>query len=175
VISVPNERLLLKPGMTATVTIDVAHRENVLRLPNAAVRFMPSAEMFTALGQPVPQAGGGRAGTRPAGANASPASSGAETSPRAARPGTGAPGAHTRGRIWRLENGKLVPVPVQLGLADAAFTEVVGGPVAEGTLLVTGASVAQAASNDSTARSPLLPQFPRRGGGGTGSSAGGRR
>jgi hypothetical protein len=62
-----------------------------------------------------------------------------------------------------------VAVPVQLGLSDAAFTEIVSGPLAEGTVIVTGASLGQSASN-AAARSPLLPQFPRRG-----SNTGGRR
>jgi hypothetical protein len=69
--------------------------------------------------------------------------------------------------VWRIEQGKLVSTPVQLGLSDAAFTELVSGPLAEGTVIVTGASMGQSASN-ATARSPLLPQFPRRGGGNTG-------
>jgi HlyD family secretion protein len=171
VIAVPNEQLLLKPGMTATVTIDVAHRENVLRVPNAAVRFTPTAEMFTALGQPVPPAGGNRRpGTRPAAARSGAPASGASPA-QVARPGNaGESGAPHNGRVWRLEQGKLVSTPVQLGLSDAAFTEIAGGPLAEGTVVVTGASVGQSASN-AAARSPLLPQFPRRGG----SNAGGRR
>ena len=54
VIDVPNPDLKLKPGMTANVTIEVAHRENVLRIPNAALRFRPTADIFAALHQPVP-------------------------------------------------------------------------------------------------------------------------
>lgn len=67
VIDVPNPQLKLKPGMTATVTIEVAKRENVLRIPNAALRFRPTADTFAALNQPVPPelqrtAGNGRGG-----------------------------------------------------------------------------------------------------------------
>lgn len=43
IIDVPNPDLQLKPGMTATVTIEVAHAEGVLRVPNAALRFRPPA------------------------------------------------------------------------------------------------------------------------------------
>jgi HlyD family secretion protein len=37
--------------MTATVTIEVAHRENVLKVPNAALRYVPdlAPERLTAL------------------------------------------------------------------------------------------------------------------------------
>ena len=42
IIHVDNADLALKPGMTATVSIEVAHRENVLTVPNAALRYVPS-------------------------------------------------------------------------------------------------------------------------------------
>jgi HlyD family secretion protein len=61
-IDVPNEDLRLKPGMTANVTVQIAANENVLRVPNSALRFAPTPELFAALGQEAPQqlAGGGR-------------------------------------------------------------------------------------------------------------------
>ena len=54
VIAVPNPELKLKPGMTANVNIEIARRTNALRLPNAALRFRPTNEMFAALNQQVP-------------------------------------------------------------------------------------------------------------------------
>jgi HlyD family secretion protein len=39
VIDVPNPELKLKPGMTATVTVEVARADDVERVPNAALRF----------------------------------------------------------------------------------------------------------------------------------------
>lgn len=42
IITVDNPDLKLRPGMTANVTIVVARRENVLRAPNAALRFRPA-------------------------------------------------------------------------------------------------------------------------------------
>jgi HlyD family secretion protein len=44
VIDVPNEQLKLKPGMTANVKIEIARRNDVLRVPNAALRFRPAPE-----------------------------------------------------------------------------------------------------------------------------------
>jgi HlyD family secretion protein len=60
VIDVPNPELKLKPGMTANVNIEIARRANALRVPNAALRFRPTAEIFAALGQTPPPSGGGR-------------------------------------------------------------------------------------------------------------------
>ncbi|HVP13247.1 MAG TPA: efflux RND transporter periplasmic adaptor subunit [Phycisphaerae bacterium] len=41
-IEVHNDDLVLRPGMTANVTFQVAKAENVIRLPNAALRFDPA-------------------------------------------------------------------------------------------------------------------------------------
>ena len=90
VIDVPNQQLKLKPGMTATVTIEIARRNDVVRVPNAALRFRPNADTFAALNQPVPpelQRGAGR------GAMAGPAGAG---TPGAGGPGTSG-GAAGRG------------------------------------------------------------------------------
>ena len=75
VISVPNEELKLKPGMTANVTIEISRKNNVLRIPNAALRFRPTNDIFAALKQDVPpelQRGFGRGGSQagPAGGRA---------------------------------------------------------------------------------------------------------
>lgn len=66
-IDVPNADLKLKPGMTANVTVQTAMNENVLRVPNAALRFAPTPELFAALGQQPPDgvATGGAGGAVP--------------------------------------------------------------------------------------------------------------
>ena len=55
VIDAPNPDLKLKPGMTATISLEIARRENVVRIPSAALRFRPTPEMFALLDQPVPE------------------------------------------------------------------------------------------------------------------------
>jgi HlyD family secretion protein len=65
VIDVPNAQLKLKPGMTANVKVEIAKKADVLRVPNAALRFRPSTDVFAALNQPVPPEAmntGGRGG-----------------------------------------------------------------------------------------------------------------
>jgi len=46
IIDVPNPELKLMPGMTATVTILVAKKEGVLKVPTIALRFQPPQEMI---------------------------------------------------------------------------------------------------------------------------------
>jgi HlyD family secretion protein len=54
IVDVPNRELKLKPGMTADVKIQIARRDDVLRVPNAALRFRPTPETFAMLGQAPP-------------------------------------------------------------------------------------------------------------------------
>jgi HlyD family secretion protein len=82
VITVPNRELKLKPGMTANVKIEIAKRTNALRIPNAALRFRPTNEIFAALKQtPPPEAnafaGGGRGGRGAGGPGGGPPPAGA--------------------------------------------------------------------------------------------------
>jgi len=46
VIGVDNPDMKLKPGMTATVSIVIAERKGVLKVPNAALRFRPPEAMI---------------------------------------------------------------------------------------------------------------------------------
>jgi len=56
VILVDNRELLLKPGMTANVTIEVKKFANVLKIPNAAMRYRPADKSK--------EAGGGATGKK---------------------------------------------------------------------------------------------------------------
>jgi HlyD family secretion protein len=105
VIAVPNPQLKLKPGMTANVSIEIARRSNVLRVPNAALRFRPTEEMFTVLNQPMPpelQRGGGRGGVPGLAGGRGRGDSAAQPSPApaaqtAAQPQAGAPAGRAQG------------------------------------------------------------------------------
>ena len=81
ILRVDNPDGRLRPGMTASVRIVTEKRENVLRIPNVALRFKPPPEIVLTQGQ-----GAGRPG----------ASAAATAGPRAKAPG-GA-GATARGR-----------------------------------------------------------------------------
>src|SRR6202011_1752395 len=69
VIGVNNSDLKLKPGMTANVSIIIAHKDNVLQLKNAALRFRPpDASAATAPSQPRPASAPDGQGARATGA-----------------------------------------------------------------------------------------------------------
>jgi HlyD family secretion protein len=77
-ISVPNNDLRLKPGMTTNLKIQVSRRSDALRVPNSAIRFRPNVDTFAALNQPVPPEalGGGRGRRGGAGGQGGPAGGG---------------------------------------------------------------------------------------------------
>jgi HlyD family secretion protein len=59
IIDVPNPGQKLKPGMTATVSLEIARAEDVVRVPSAALRFRPSRDgarvwVVGADGEPTP-------------------------------------------------------------------------------------------------------------------------
>jgi HlyD family secretion protein len=107
VISVPNPEYKLKPGMTASVNVEIARSSNVLRIPSAALRFRPTEEMFQVLNQEMPpelqrgrggfaggQGGGRGDGGGRNGQGQSPAQGGGPAAaPAQAAPATGAPGS----------------------------------------------------------------------------------
>jgi HlyD family secretion protein len=151
VITVPNAQLKLKPGMTANVSIEIVRRTDVLRVANAAIRFRPTAEMFSVLNQPAPpelQRNG--TGTRARTDSGNPSAGQAQRPGPAAQPASAAQAAaaqvtasqaskattidalfaplaasESRGMVWQYDAEKqLKPVRLRLGATDGAFTEV---------------------------------------------------
>jgi HlyD family secretion protein len=80
VINVPNSDLRLKPGMTANVKIEIAKKNNVLRVPNAALRFRPTTDMFAAFNQALPPEIAGRGSRGSQGSRGSTGSEGSQGS-----------------------------------------------------------------------------------------------
>lgn len=165
IVNVPNPDLRLKPGMTANLTIEVARANNVLRVPNSALRFRPTAEVFASLEQEPPS--GGRPpdpGQQAKGSETRSDSRAIGTSGR-----TGA--AATRSVVWALQDGKVHPMRVQTSISDGTMTAIVGGNIPESTQVVTGVTTPQTVA--APAGSPLLPFGGRGRGTGAGRAQGG--
>ena len=67
--------------------------------------------------------------------------------------------------LWVLEDGRIRPLKVTVGLNDGVSTEIVSGDLWEGMEVVTGATqvaVAEAADAPENAGSPFLPKPPKR-------------
>lgn len=124
VVSVDNPDQVLLPGMTAYVSINVARRENVLLVPNAALRFKP----LDAAGAPA---------ARPAGGGMAP---GAQPGQPGAARGEGGQQQRRRdpsaGTVWVLENGQLKSIAIKTGITDGRNTEVLEGDLKPGQQVV---------------------------------------
>jgi HlyD family secretion protein len=151
VIDVKNPDLKLRPGMTANVTVVYADREDVLRVPNAAIRFRPPPEMLAALGK---GSGGGDGGLVGGGARAAPRPGGGSVRGAAGQGNPAAPGSRS---IWVLRDGRPVPVQIAIGVSDGTLTEVVSGPLQPGDKVLTGVEVG---GNGARAASPAGPGGP---------------
>ena len=250
IISVPNPELKLRPGMTATVTVEIARADDTLRVPTGAFRFRPTAEAFALLGQTAPPGMGGGRGefggrSTPRGNAAAPraespspeisagpaevvadgggaqgpggfaamtpaqreqmrermqemspeerqqmrghfgqgAGGGAVGAPPGMR-GPGDPGGRRRAvadgapgtprvttrPVWVLNAGRLERVEVRTSISDGIVQAVVGGPLEQGSQVVTGVTEARAVAAQGGGN-PLMPSFGRFRGG----RSGGRR
>ena len=116
-IRVDNADLSLRPGMTATASIVAVERQGVLRVPNAALRFMPTAATTA------PAGGGVLASLLPRLPQQPPRV--ARMDPR--------PGLR---QLWVLQDGQPVALQVSTGISDGRHTEVSGEGVVEGLAVI---------------------------------------
>lgn len=117
VLEVNNSDSSLRPGMTATAEITVVNRENVLLVPNAALRFTPGA---------MPK-------NKP---NGSLVSSLVPKMPRSSSQRSNKAKTDGLQTVYVLRNGQAEPVQISVGLTDGKVTEVTGGDLTPGTPLI---------------------------------------
>ncbi|HXO22690.1 MAG TPA: efflux RND transporter periplasmic adaptor subunit [Thermoanaerobaculia bacterium] len=141
IIDFLNPDLKLFPGMTAYVTIPVATAADVVKIPNAALRYKPPMppEVVRALYAKY----GIEEGTP---AEAAPAALGAR-GPTPAGPGAHRAAAKESAVVWKLlANGTIEPVRISLGITDHTYTEVTGvivGKLEPGDDVVTSSMAAK--------------------------------
>jgi len=117
VLTTDNSELLLRPGMTATAEIVVAHVADAVTVPNAALRFSPPSgseavdqRNFLQKIMPGP--------------------------PRLRKPSTTETSSGAERKIWRLEDGTPEEVSVTVGATDGKRTEIVKGELAPGQAVI---------------------------------------
>lgn len=104
----------IPPGATAIVTLAGSARPHTVRIPNNALTFAPSTDSFAAVDQAPPVlARADTAATKQIGTR--------------------------KGYVWKFESNRFVPIAVETGIADDAWTELVAGEVRPGDRLVSAA------------------------------------
>ena len=129
VIGVSNPDLKLKPGMTANVSIIVAHKDNVLEIKNAALRYRPAEAAAAEAGSTSSRSGARQGGPRPAGGK-----------------GAGARERQIERTVYVLSGSQPNPVQIKTGISDGVVTEVVEG-LKEGDRVVTAEMTSTAAAS----------------------------
>jgi HlyD family secretion protein len=158
-ITTDNSSARLLPYLTANVKFELNRLDDVLMVPNAALRWTPSAEQIDPASRDAVKTRTADS-KRPGGAN--PPSAGRDARPPSASdPGTG------RSTLWALEGKYVRPIPVRTGQSDNLTTQVQGEGVTEGLVIVTGVQ-AQAATQTADTTNPFAPKFPRGPRGGAG-------
>jgi len=136
VIAVDNKELLLKPGMTANVSIETTRRENVLKIPCAALRFKPKKE-----------------------GDEKDLKKGAETPPvrKTAHAPAAAGGERPRQTVFVAgAEGKAKPLSVVTGISDNSFVELVEGNLKENDEVIVEQITEKKAAKMT---SPMGPRF----------------
>lgn len=116
VLTVRNDDLALRPGMTATASIVTAQRKNALLVPNAALRFTPPSESNDSN-------------------NGSFVSNLLPRPPSdVKRPNTAAAG---NPQVWVMSDSGPQAIAVKTGVSNGRQTEIVGGDLKPGMAVIT--------------------------------------
>jgi HlyD family secretion protein len=144
IINAPNPDMKLLPGMTASTSIYVKEKKDILVVPGKAIRFTPDETQLNTYMASV------RGEEMPAPPTDKPVPP-AETS-----------ATKDQTTVWVKEGALIHPVPVKLGDNDGINYELVEGPK-EGVELVLSMTADQAQNQTTTAaKSPFMPQRPKR-------------
>jgi HlyD family secretion protein len=126
VVAAANPELKLLPGMTASLSFQIDERKDVLRVPNAALRFYPQASQVRPEDQEILL-----------GALDEEVSDTQQTHQTAEERAAALQEEKTR-HVW-IEEGRLLrAVPVMTGLTDLKYSELVSGDLSDGDALVIG-------------------------------------
>lgn len=137
VVSAPNTDLKLLPGMTASISFQVDHRDNVVKIPNAALRFYPSPHQVRPADRDILE------GTDQPKNESQEESKQTENS-LSAMERAQMRKERNRRHVWVADGDFLLrAIEITTGLSDSQFTEMLTGELNEGDELVTGIKTLQ--------------------------------
>jgi HlyD family secretion protein len=142
VISVDNPQQILLPGMTAYVGIVFARHDNVMLVPNSALRYKPMLD------------DGDNSSKTAANGNGENHVSGKGARKKSAE--TAEPGGFGRGKVFVLQDGRPQVREVKVGITDGKLTEVVSDALKTGDQVITGNVQADGQAAASAMRAPRM-------------------
>ncbi|MEX2175646.1 MAG: efflux RND transporter periplasmic adaptor subunit [Pirellulaceae bacterium] len=129
IVAAPNADLRLLPGMTASISFEVARSMNVVKIPNSALRFFPQANHVRTQDKPLLE---GKA------KEMTPDPDEVQETGLSAVERADARRTRNLRHVWVVDGLKLRAVEVVVGLSESRFTELVSGKLKVGDKLVTG-------------------------------------
>ncbi|MCC6508910.1 MAG: efflux RND transporter periplasmic adaptor subunit [Pirellulaceae bacterium] len=129
IVASPNKDLSLLPGMTANLSFQILEKKNVLKIPNAALRFYPPKREWVhpddrAILDGIEEL------------NSAQSSQSNQTQNRSAAERAEVAKQRTLRHVWIARDGLLRAVPVTTGISDNRTTELVSGDLKENDPLV---------------------------------------
>lgn len=185
VIDVENPDQKLKPGMTTNLTFTIAERNNVLKVPNAALRFVPqdAQQRRSGSGTGNGQGRGQRAQQQQSNTDGNTGNSdnaGNEQQRQRANvtPSSAAVMEGQTRIVWVMgQDNKPERRRIKIGITDGTSTEVLEGDLKEGDTIIIGQNVSGSTSGGSSSQGNRQTAAPGFGGGqnrGGGQRGGGR-
>jgi HlyD family secretion protein len=144
VVSTDNSHLKLKPYATANLQFEVSKHDDVLLVPNAAVRWTPQTQQVAPDARDAFEQSQRRKSVPPVPGAKPPAQADKEQE------------HHDHGILWVEDGGYVRPIKVRIGLSDGAMTEIKGNEVEENTKVVIGEM--RQGSGEGTSN-PFTPQL----------------
>ncbi len=139
VIGASNQDLKLLPGMTATISFDVASRQNVTKIPNEALRFYPTdPEQVREQDRKLLDTSRWTSTSMFEEENGDAGDQELVGEDLTAAAKTEAHQMSSKRHVWMIDGDLLKAVAIRTGLSDANFTEVVSDDLNVGDKLVTG-------------------------------------
>ncbi len=129
IVAAPNPDLKLLPGMTASISFVVDQRQQVLKVPNAALRYYPETKLVREADRKLLEGAGWQQDDDPQEQQDTNLSAPEKAEARRKR---------NRRHVWMADGELLRAVEVVIGISDSRFSEVVSGDVHENDMLVTG-------------------------------------
>ena len=129
-VAVDNPDEILLPGMTAYVNIPVITHENVLLVPNSALRFKPPVAKTESSGSKNILTGGGGMGPPPPPDRNKNKKNNASTVENN--------DGEQHGTVYVIRDNEMVAIDVILGITDNKMTEIKSESLQEGDLVVVG-------------------------------------
>lgn len=150
IINAPNEKMKLKPGMTANITIYTKEVPNVMTIPARALQFQPDSILgqYYRIEGAVPHGNGRRHQNRKAD-NMPPAPAYDSTAP-----------ATATATVWLKKDSSIVAQKITTGMNDETEVQVVSGLTPNDEIITGYQQISKKEAKKTTDASPFMPRRP---------------